>query len=393
MDTTPAWDGSSVVTDFGYSTIATFGQVITVPQTDWMLTSFTFYMNLPDTCTFRGFVYKWDGSKATGPALYESAPRTTSGSGTLEEITFEFGGLELTRNAAYVLFASTSKDDGSGDGPWGQPQSQDVYPGGDNGFVFLNNGSDESLWTVDNWTRNAMGGGADLAFKATFVKPARRILYWNDSASGTDYMGEALANVSKTYPVSVTTAADETDFKRKMKSGGWNPVVLMTQGNGHSARYFNSYVSGGGRAILADSSKNSKTGALFGVTYTGDQNQTTITMTDELLSAGVTNPMSLTNPGWGMEMTERGIVAATFPDGDAAIVIGNKGKTIINGFLSDTPSFASDGVALFENEIETVLPLTVTSPNGGEGVTDGWHLPYSLDTIPSSKLRHRSLNQ
>ena len=55
MDTTPAWDGSSVVTDFGYSTIATFGQVITVPQTDWMLTSFTFYMNLPDTCTFQRF--------------------------------------------------------------------------------------------------------------------------------------------------------------------------------------------------------------------------------------------------------------------------------------------------------------------------------------------------
>ena len=241
--------------------------------------------------------------------------------------------MELTRNAAYVLFASTSKDDGSGDGSWGQPQSQDVYPGGDNGFVFLNNGSDESLWTVDNWTKNAMGGGADLAFKATFVKPARRILYWNDSASGTDYMGEALANVSKTYPVSVTTAADETDFKRKVKSGGWNLVVLMTQGNGHSMTAFQLLClrrREGHPRRQFEEFQNRRT--VWGDLYWGSKSDNPHD-DGRLLSAGVTNPMSLTNPGWGMEMNERGIVAATFPDGDAAIVIGNKGKTIVNGFL------------------------------------------------------------
>jgi hypothetical protein len=56
IDTTPAWTGSGVGI-FGYPNFATFGQVITVPAKDRALESFTFYMNLPATCTFRGFVY------------------------------------------------------------------------------------------------------------------------------------------------------------------------------------------------------------------------------------------------------------------------------------------------------------------------------------------------
>jgi hypothetical protein len=128
-------------------------------------------------------------------------------------------------------------------------------------------------------------------------------------------------------------------------------------------------------------------GALFGVAYTGNRNQATVTIADGLLAAGVTNPMSLTNPGWpvafsmGMTVTAPGIAAATFPNGEAAIVVGNKGKTIINGFLTDTPSIESDGLALFENEIMTLLPFTVTSANGGEGAPTGGI--FDIRWIPS----------
>jgi hypothetical protein len=391
IDTTPYWDGSSSVAEFGYPDTATYGQVVTAPLTsDTVLKSFSFYMNLPDTCTFRGYVYLWDGSKAAGSALYESPTMSTTGSGNFEEITFNTGGIALTPGYQYVLFASTSKDTGSGVGIWGQPQDQDVYPGSGNGFVYINNGADASQWTLYNWDQNFLGTDGDLAFKATFVNfliPAPKILYWNDLVLGTDYMGEALANIAGTYLTSiVTTATDLSDFETKVAAGGWDLVVLMIQSWIYSTPKFNAYVSGGGRAILADWTKDIKRGKLFGVTYTGNDNQDVITITDDLLLSGVTNPMSLINPGWGifsMGLTDTaGTVAATFPNGDAAIVVRANRRTIINGFLTDTPMFASDGVALFENEIITTLPLTVTSPNGGERVPAGGI--FNLTWIPSA---------
>jgi hypothetical protein len=144
-------------------------------------------------------------------------------------------------------------------------------------------------------------------------------------------MGEALVNIANTYSTSVTTATDLTDFESKVAAGGWDLVVLMIQNSSYSTPNFNSYVSGGGRAILADWTKDATRGALFGVTYTGNDNQNVITITDDLLMRGVTNPMSLTNPGWfvafSMGVTgTTGFEAATFPNGDAAIVVWGKWK-------------------------------------------------------------------
>ncbi len=385
IDTTPYWNGTSFISSFGYPNTATYGQVVTVPSTsDAVLKGFSFYVNLPNTCTFRGYVYAWDGAKATGAALYESPTRSTTGSGNYEEVAFETGGIALTPGTQYVLFASTSEEVGSGSGRWGSP-SQDVYTGSGNTFVFLNNGTNLAQWTTTTWSTISM----DLAFRATFVKPTRRILYWNDLVLGTDYMGEALANIANTYSTSVTTATDLTDFESKVAASKWDLVVLMLQNAlSFSTPKFNAYVSGGGRAILADWTKNATRGALFGVTYAGNDNQNVITITDDLFLDGVTNPMSLTNPGWGtfsMGVTgTTGFEAATFPNGDAAIVVGANGKTIINGFLSDTPTSASDGVALFENEIITALPLTVTSANGGERVPTGGI--FNLTWIPGTAL-------
>jgi hypothetical protein len=393
IDTTPYWNGSDYVWEFGYPNTATYGQVITAPSTsDTVLKSFSFYMNLPSTCTFRGYVYAWDGSKATGSVLYESETRWTSGSGDFEEVAFETGGVALTPGAQYILFASTSEEVGSGVGTWGSPL-QEVYGGSSNDYIYINNGSDPSQWTSTNWDFPPYVI-ADLAFKATFVQPARNILYWNDYAIGTDYMGEALANIANTYSTSVTTATDLADFESKVAAGGWDLVVLMIQNAGNQPTpNFNTYVSGGGRAILADwtasYTEDVTREALFGVTYTGNNNQDAITITDDLLLGGVINPMSLTNPGWfvafSMGMTSTaGTVAATFANGDAAIVVGANRKTIINGFLTDTPTSASDGVALFENEILTVLPFTVTSANGAERVPAGDI--FNLTWIPGAAV-------
>jgi hypothetical protein len=50
-----------------------------------------------------------------------------------------------------------------------------------------------------------------------------------------------------------------------------------------------------------------------------------------------------------------GVVAATFPNTQAAIVVGNSGRTIFNGFLTDTFSDGPEGVQLYINEINFVV--------------------------------------
>ncbi|MGC8724858.1 MAG: hypothetical protein ACP5VF_13455 [Acidobacteriota bacterium] len=128
IDTTPSWNGSDFISSFGYPDTATYGQTITAPPAGASLQSFTFYMNLPASCTFQGEVYAWDGTKATGAALWEGPSMHTSGSGSFEAVTFNTGGVPLAPSAQYVLFASVSKLSGSGSGSWGFIWS-DVYSG------------------------------------------------------------------------------------------------------------------------------------------------------------------------------------------------------------------------------------------------------------------------
>jgi hypothetical protein len=68
--------------------------------------------------------------------------------------------------------------------------------------------------------------------------------------------------------------------------------------------------------------------------------------------------------------TTSGAPLATFPNGNAAISLGNSGRTIINGMLNDTIASAADGVTLYRNEILLLLvdatpPTTTALPAGG----------------------------
>ncbi len=163
IDTIPqkTWD----ITAFGHPDTSTYGQVITAPVNDTKLDSFTFLMNVPNTVTFRGEVYAWDGAKATGPNLYESAPRTTSGSGH-QEITFNTGSVDLVPSQRYILFATVSKDYASsvGSGGWGGTSSDDAYLGGE--FRYMNNGSNYGQLFTQSW--NSLSTSTDAAFRAVF---------------------------------------------------------------------------------------------------------------------------------------------------------------------------------------------------------------------------------
>lgn len=172
VDTTPSWNGSDPVYLFGPSNTETYGQIITVPWTDPVLQSWTFYMEQSTAISFQGEVYAWNGNMAIGPNLFQSAVMTTTNPNSFQAITFNTGGLVLTPGDRYVLFASSSQGNQSPTvgGDWGFIPLGSVYAGG--AFAFINNGTNISQWTSSTWTTDWFGAGNDLAFKAHFDSPA-----------------------------------------------------------------------------------------------------------------------------------------------------------------------------------------------------------------------------
>lgn len=164
IDTTAA--ANACFDEFGVPDTATYGQTITIPAGETQLSSFGFEMaTIPSTVVFRGAVYLWDdvNSHATGPALYESAPRSTTGA-TPQLITFSPpGGVTVTPGQKYVIFATTSRDQtgASGEGCW-EASSSNLYAGGD--LVFINNSVDTAAWTTTTWAVRAV----DFGFVANF---------------------------------------------------------------------------------------------------------------------------------------------------------------------------------------------------------------------------------
>jgi hypothetical protein len=168
IDTTPSWDGVQYISSFGMPNTATYGQTITMTESA-TLTRFSFFIKVSPATVFRGQVFMWDGTKATGTPLFESTPMSTTQGTNFEEVVFSIPcGIVLNGGQQYVLFASTSQDPVQPDsaGAWGAVTTNTVYGGGQ--FVFLNNGSDPTGWTSTAWSTI----NQDLAFKATLVRPA-----------------------------------------------------------------------------------------------------------------------------------------------------------------------------------------------------------------------------
>jgi len=255
------------------------------------------------------------------------------------------------------------------------------------GITVMSGTDPMQVWVIDFIT--GFAGIFDTGqYSISPGKGCLNVLYWSDVTLGkSDYMAQALSALSPTH--AVTTASNNADFEQKIVSGGWDLVIAAFQNLGpgsYSLINFSDYVSNGGSTIYCDYSRNATYGAMFDVTYTGVNNQTSMNVTNTLLKPGITNPIALANPGWGvftmgMSTTTTGQVAAKFANGEAAVIIGSSGKTIANGFLTDTTGPA--GVQLFKNEILalTVKKVSLLTPNGGERLPAGstynirWNAP------------------
>ena len=195
------------------------------------------------------------------------------------------------------------------------------------------------------------------------------ILYYVDGNNGTDEMAAALATL---LGDTVTVATSPTDFATKITSGTYQLGIFSAQetyGSAYSAALaaLATFVAGGGLAIV-DSWFTSMPGDIspFGADFTGDTNGTSIILT--AFNSGVANPVSITNPvppyavfstGFTLDATTGTSIAATFSGtigGEAAIVTGNGGRSIVNGFLNDTAGAA--GEQIYINEINQLLSAT-----------------------------------
>ena len=165
----------------------------------------------------------------------------------------------------------------------------------------------------------------------------------------------------------VTVATDWYDFSTKLGSNNYGLAVGFNQQWSWTTTgakptvmaAFATYIANGGSIVYGDWKTDNDIAALFEAQFTGINNQSLMTL-DPSIANGLPNPLTLANPGWsifstGLTALGGGQVLATFPNGDASIVRGNGGRTIILGYLSDTPPEANRQ-QLFENLFQGVAP-------------------------------------
>lgn len=183
----------------------------------------------------------------------------------------------------------------------------------------------------------------------------------NDALVYVDFAhtNDGVVNGLTALGYTTTIASSWTDFNTKLASGNFTLAVAFAQNMPASTSGFDitvaqNFIDAGGNMIFATwTTVDTAIANLFGASFSGNNNLTTVTITDANLSAGITNPFALTNASWGtfsmgLNALEGSEVLATFENGDAAIVRANGGKTIMLGYLSDTPALA-ERQSIFEN--------------------------------------------
>lgn len=171
IDTTPSWNGTSSIGSWGVVNTATYGQTITATSQTTTLNSFSFYLQGASgaDAQCRAYIYAWDGTKATGSAIYASGVMTIANVNSFTQVTVNTGGVALSGNQQYVVLLTTSNEQpGQANSAfrWGSV-SDSVYLGGS--FVFLNNGNDISQLTTSSWSNWI---SSDLAFVMVFAPTA-----------------------------------------------------------------------------------------------------------------------------------------------------------------------------------------------------------------------------
>lgn len=154
----------------------------------------------------------------------------------------------------------------------------------------------------------------------------------------------------------LTTVTSDSDFSSAIAMGNWDLVIAQFDDMYHpsASGVLQSYVEQGGRAIF--SHWLNEIDGTFGAEAQG-LNQSRLSLSP-LFADGLASELILGNPGYGIFSrsfaTLGAQVAAHFEDGHAAILVGNDGRSILNGFLGETLA-PDDEIRLYQNQVQFLL--------------------------------------
>jgi hypothetical protein len=94
----------------GGNSVASIGQVVTVPEGVTNLESFSLSPQMPPAFLFHAYVYAWSGTHTEGPALYESPTLHAASESEYQPLTLKTGGVPVIPGQQYVLFLSRSAE-------------------------------------------------------------------------------------------------------------------------------------------------------------------------------------------------------------------------------------------------------------------------------------------
>jgi hypothetical protein len=190
------------------------------------------------------------------------------------------------------------------------------------------------------------------------------ILRYRDLSLGTDVVDGALVSLGLT----ATLASDIPTFDTLLASQAWDLVIVQHQNEG-TAPDVSGYLAGGGK-VLAATWLDSTIAAVCDADVVG-YNANPVGTDAHAIFAGVGPTMALVNPGWGtfsLALAPLGTAQGlgTLGIGNA-VILGNDGRSLLQGPLFDTFADVAQGQLFAANEIEYLLggvppipePLTV----------------------------------
>ena len=191
------------------------------------------------------------------------------------------------------------------------------------------------------------------------------VLYFVDgiSASG-DALLPGLQALENAGLINLTVAAVSTDFRDELENGNYNVSVYFAQANpmiGDDHDALLDWVESNGRLIFGTYTADGDNGlfAALGTSLTGSTNHDNITFTTPRSNKGLTDNLALFTDPWsthsvGIEAQGSAVSICTFDDGDSCAVLGNDGRTLHVGVMSDVyPEAYAEQIAL--NLLGTVL--------------------------------------
>lgn len=181
---------------------------------------------------------------------------------------------------------------------------------------------------------------ADATATVTVAYERPSVLFYYDGISSAD---DNVTPALDANGFAVTFTTDAATFDTEVAGGGHDLVVVMVQNNGPTIDLpaLTTYVDGGGLAIGADWSRTAGFAAVFDASFSGATNLTTADLDAPALAEGITNPITIGSPAWGIDSTGLtvdvgGSSLCAFENADSCLVSGNEGRTAMLGFVMGT---------------------------------------------------------